>query len=130
VDRGELRRGGAEEAAEAVSRQPSAVSPEEAGEGEGEGGAGVRGRAAGAARRRGAVIVDLGRNAVAGLALAEQIDASDAAVHLFVAGVRDADQTRKLRALGSAESFRAPPGDPAVADAVARTITGGARRAP
>ena len=79
-----------------------------------------------------ALIVDIGRNPVEGIALATKIDASDNAVHLFVAGVRDADQSRKLRELGSAETFRAPPGDAAVADAVASALTkpGGARRAP
>ncbi len=74
-----------------------------------------------------ALVIDVGRNPIEGLALAEKVDGSDAEVHLFVAGVRDAVQARKLRALGSAEQFRAPPGDAAVADAVARAM-GGARR--
>jgi predicted DNA-binding protein (MmcQ/YjbR family) len=79
-----------------------------------------------------ALIVDIGRNPIEGMALAAKIDASDKPVHLFVAGVRDAAQSRKLRALGSAETFRAPAGDAEVADAVARALTksGGARRAP
>jgi predicted DNA-binding protein (MmcQ/YjbR family) len=81
-----------------------------------------------------ALIVDIGRNPRAGIALAEQIDASDKPVHLFVTGVRDADQERKLHKLGSAESFRAPPGDAEVTEAVARAIipvkkTNAARRA-
>jgi predicted DNA-binding protein (MmcQ/YjbR family) len=79
-----------------------------------------------------ALIVDIGRNPVEGIALATKVDASDKPVHLFIAGVRDADQSRKLRDLGSAETFRAPPGDAAVADAVARALSakGAARRAP
>jgi predicted DNA-binding protein (MmcQ/YjbR family) len=74
-----------------------------------------------------ALVVDIGRNPVDGIALATKIDASDAALHLFVAGVRDADQKRKLRDLGSAELFAAPAGDAKVADAVARAL-GGARQ--
>jgi predicted DNA-binding protein (MmcQ/YjbR family) len=70
-----------------------------------------------------ALIVDIGRNPVEGMALAAKIDASDKPVHLFVAGVRDADQSRKLRALGSAECFRAPAGDGEVADAVAAALS-------
>ncbi|HXU68162.1 MAG TPA: MmcQ/YjbR family DNA-binding protein [Polyangia bacterium] len=70
-----------------------------------------------------ALVIDIGRNPVDGIALAKKIDGSDAAVHLFVAGVRDADQTRQLRALGSAECFRAPAGDAKVADAVAAALT-------
>jgi predicted DNA-binding protein (MmcQ/YjbR family) len=79
-----------------------------------------------------ALIVDIGRNPIEGIALATKVDASDKPVHLFIAGVRDADQSRKLRELGSAETFRAPPGDAEVAEAVARALTnsGGARRAP
>lgn len=79
-----------------------------------------------------AVIVDIGRNPAAGIALAERIDASDRPVHLFIAGVRDASQARRLRALGSAETFRRPPGDGQVAAAVAARLTEGAaaRRAP
>jgi predicted DNA-binding protein (MmcQ/YjbR family) len=79
-----------------------------------------------------ALIVDIGRNPIEGIALATKIDASDKPVHLFIAGVRDADQSRKLRDLGSAETFRAPAGDAAVADAVARALTTkrAARRAP
>jgi predicted DNA-binding protein (MmcQ/YjbR family) len=69
-----------------------------------------------------ALIVDIGRNPRQGLALAAQIDASDRPIHLFVTGVRDAEQERKLRALGSAESFRQPPGDAAVADAVVAAL--------
>lgn len=80
-----------------------------------------------------ALIVDLGRNPREGLALAEALDASDRAVHLFVCGVRDAEQARKLRGLGSAETFRAPPGDAevvaAVAAALATASADGARRA-
>ena len=80
-----------------------------------------------------ALVVDIGRNPVDGIALAQRIDASDKPVHLFIAGVRDADQLRKLRDLGSAECFRGPAGDAKVADAVAAALTkssGGARRAP
>jgi predicted DNA-binding protein (MmcQ/YjbR family) len=79
-----------------------------------------------------ALIVDIGRNPIEGIKLAAEVDASDAAVHLFVAGVRDADQARQLRGLGSAETFRAPPGDAEVVGAVAAALTrkGGARRAP
>jgi predicted DNA-binding protein (MmcQ/YjbR family) len=76
-----------------------------------------------------ALVVDIGRNPPEGIALARKIDEGDAEVHLFIAGVRDAAQARELRDLGSAETFRAPPGDDAVADAVA-TALGGARRAP
>jgi predicted DNA-binding protein (MmcQ/YjbR family) len=76
-----------------------------------------------------AIVVDIGRNPPEGIALARKIDEGDAEVHLFVAGVRDAAQARELRALGSAETFRAPPGDDEVADAIA-TALGGARRAP
>src|SRR5206468_912937 len=79
-----------------------------------------------------ALIVDIGRNPPDGIALAQKIDASDKPIHLFVAGVRDAAQARELRELGSAETFRAPPGDVAVADAVAKALAGatkgGARR--
>jgi predicted DNA-binding protein (MmcQ/YjbR family) len=70
-----------------------------------------------------ALVIDIGRNPVDGIALAKKIDESDAAVHLFVAGVRDADQKRQLRELGSAELFSAPAGDTKVADAVAAAIT-------
>jgi len=70
-----------------------------------------------------ALIVDIGRNPIEGLRLAAEVDASDKPVHLFVAGVRDGAQARKLRDLGSAESFRAPPGDAAVVDAVAKTLS-------
>jgi predicted DNA-binding protein (MmcQ/YjbR family) len=78
-----------------------------------------------------ALVIDIGRNPVDGIALAQKVDASDKPVHLFVAGVRDADQTRKLRELGSAECFRVAAGDAKVADAVAAALTkGGARRGP
>lgn len=77
-----------------------------------------------------ALVVDVGRNPIESIALARRIDGDDAEVHLFIAGVRDAEQMRSLRDLGSAETFRAPPGDDAVADAVAAAMTGGARRAP
>jgi hypothetical protein len=70
-----------------------------------------------------ALVIDIGRNPIDGIALAKKIDESDAAVHLFVAGVRDADQKRKLRELGSAELFAAPAGDAKVADAVAAALT-------
>jgi predicted DNA-binding protein (MmcQ/YjbR family) len=70
-----------------------------------------------------ALVIDIGRNPVDGIALAKKIDGSDAAVHLFVAGVRDADQKRQLRELGSAECFGAPAGDAKVADAVAAALT-------
>jgi predicted DNA-binding protein (MmcQ/YjbR family) len=71
-----------------------------------------------------ALIVDLGRNPREGLELAEALDESDKAVHLFVAGVRDADQSRRLRKLGSAETFKAPPGDDEVVAAVAAALRG------
>ena len=74
-----------------------------------------------------ALVIDIGRNPIDGIALAQKIDASDRPVHLFIAGVRDADQTRKLRELGSAECFRAPAGDAKVADAVARALIGSRR---
>jgi DNA-binding response OmpR family regulator len=65
--------------------------------------------------RRGAVIIDLGRRPGEGLALAAEIDASDRAVHLFIVGVRDADQARQVRSrASSADLFRAPPGDATV----------------
>jgi len=70
-----------------------------------------------------ALVIDIGRNPVDGIALAKKIDEGDAAVHLFVAGVRDADQKRQLRELGSAELFSVPAGDAKVADAVARVLT-------
>ena len=70
-----------------------------------------------------ALVIDIGRNPVDGIALAKRIDESDAAVHLFIAGVRDADQKRQLREVGSAELFGAPAGDAKVADAVARSLT-------
>jgi len=70
-----------------------------------------------------ALVIDIGRNPIDGIALAKKIDESDAAVHLFIAGVRDADQKRQLRELGSAELFGAPAGDAKVADAVARALT-------
>jgi predicted DNA-binding protein (MmcQ/YjbR family) len=76
-----------------------------------------------------ALVVDIGRNPPEGIALARKVDEGDAEVHLFVAGVRDAVQARELRELGSAETFRAPPGDDEVADAVVKAL-GGARRAP
>ncbi|HEY2745905.1 MAG TPA: MmcQ/YjbR family DNA-binding protein [Polyangia bacterium] len=77
-----------------------------------------------------ALVIDIGRNPLDGIALAQQIDASDKPVHLFVAGVRDADQMRKLRDLGSAECFRTAAGDAKVADAVAAALVkkDGARR--
>jgi predicted DNA-binding protein (MmcQ/YjbR family) len=79
-----------------------------------------------------ALVIDIGRNPLDGIALAREIDASDKPVHLFIAGVRDAEQMRKLRDLGSAECFRTAAGDAKVADAVAAAITkpGGARRGP
>jgi len=70
-----------------------------------------------------ALVIEIGRNPIDGIALAKKIDESDAAVHLFIAGVRDADQKRQLRELGSAELFGAPAGDAKVADAVARALT-------
>jgi predicted DNA-binding protein (MmcQ/YjbR family) len=76
-----------------------------------------------------ALIVDLGRNPREGLALAEALDASDRAVHLFVVGVRDAEQARRVRQLGSAEAFRAPPGDEKVVAAVAKVFAPRHRRA-
>jgi predicted DNA-binding protein (MmcQ/YjbR family) len=75
-----------------------------------------------------ALVIDIGRNPIDGIALAQKIDASDKPVHLFVAGVRDADQMRKLRELGSAECFRTAAGDAKVADAVAAALTKAAAR--
>ena len=75
-------------------------------------------------RRVKALIVDVGRNPREGLLLAEQVDASDHPIHLFVTGVRDAAQERALAKLGSAETFRDPPGDDAVVAAVAGVLLG------
>jgi hypothetical protein len=75
-------------------------------------------------RRIEALIVDVGRNPREGLLLAEKVDASDHPIHLFVTGVRDAAQERALAKLGSAETFRDPPGDDAVVAAVAGVLLG------
>jgi predicted DNA-binding protein (MmcQ/YjbR family) len=67
-----------------------------------------------------AVIIDVGRSQDEGLALAGEIDASDHAIHLFVVGIRDgAAHKRAQTAATSAALFRDPPGDPAVAEAIA-----------
>jgi hypothetical protein len=72
-----------------------------------------------------AVIVDVGRLQDEGLALAAEIDASDLPIHLFIAGIRDADARKRAQsAATSAELFREPPGDPAVADAIHVTLAG------
>jgi hypothetical protein len=71
-----------------------------------------------------ALIVDIGRNPREGLVLAEKVDASDRPIHLFVTGVRDGAQERTLHKLGSAETFRAPPGDDAVVAAIAAVLLG------
>ena len=69
-----------------------------------------------------AVIIDLGRSQDEGLELAGEIDASDREIHLFLAGVRDGKTDKRAALLAtSAERFRDPPGDPAVADAIAAT---------
>jgi predicted DNA-binding protein (MmcQ/YjbR family) len=70
-----------------------------------------------------AVIIDAGRLADEGIALAGEIDASDHAVHIFVAGIRDARMHKRAAAAAtSAELFRAPPGDATVAASVAATL--------
>lgn len=70
-----------------------------------------------------AVIIDIGRAQDDGIALAEEIDTSDAEIHLFIVGVRDAKARKRAQtAATSAELFTVPPGDPAVADAVLKTL--------
>jgi predicted DNA-binding protein (MmcQ/YjbR family) len=70
-----------------------------------------------------AVIVDLGRLQDEGLELAGEIDQSDHEIHLFLVGVRDAVARKRAQsAATSAELFKEPPGDPAVADAIAETL--------
>ena len=70
-----------------------------------------------------AVIIDIGRAQDDGLALAGEIDASDAEIHLFIVGVRDAKARKRAQAAAtSAELFAVPPGDPAVADAVLKAL--------
>ena len=70
-----------------------------------------------------AVIVDVGRQPDDGLALAAEIDASDHEIHIFVAGIRDAAARKRAEsAATSAELFKQPPGDPAVADAITATL--------
>jgi len=67
-----------------------------------------------------AVIIDVGRSQDDGLALAGEVDASDHAIHLFVVGIRDAAAHKRAQvAATSASLFRDPPGDPAVAEAIA-----------
>jgi predicted DNA-binding protein (MmcQ/YjbR family)/CheY-like chemotaxis protein len=70
-----------------------------------------------------AAILDVGRSQDEGLALAAEIDASDHPIHLFIAGIRDARAHKKAEQVAtSAERFREPPGDPAVAAAIATTL--------
>jgi predicted DNA-binding protein (MmcQ/YjbR family) len=67
-----------------------------------------------------AVIIDVGRSQDDGLALAGEIDASDLPIHLFVVGIRDgAAHKRAQAAATSAGLYRDPPGDAAVAGAIA-----------
>jgi predicted DNA-binding protein (MmcQ/YjbR family) len=74
-------------------------------------------------KRLDAAILDLGRSPGVGLALAEEIDASDHPIHLFVAGIRDARADKRVAAgATSAERFRAPPGDAEVVSAIAATL--------
>jgi predicted DNA-binding protein (MmcQ/YjbR family) len=69
------------------------------------------------------LIVDLGRAQDDGLALAAEIDAGDWPIHLFLVGIRDGRADKRAAASAtSAERFRAPPGDPAVAEAIAATL--------
>ncbi|HZS40362.1 MAG TPA: MmcQ/YjbR family DNA-binding protein [Polyangia bacterium] len=70
-----------------------------------------------------AVIVDLGRLQDEGLELAGEIDQSDFEILLFLVGVRDAVARKRAQsAATSADLFKEPPGDPAVADAIVATL--------
>jgi predicted DNA-binding protein (MmcQ/YjbR family) len=70
-----------------------------------------------------AVIIDVGRLQDEGLALAGEIDQSDFPILLFIVGIRDAAANKRAQTLAtSADLFRAPPGDPAVVDAVTATL--------
>jgi predicted DNA-binding protein (MmcQ/YjbR family) len=70
-----------------------------------------------------AVIVDVGRAQDEGLKLAADIDESDLEIHLFIVGIRDAAAKKRAQsAATSADLFRAPPGDAAVADAIAAVL--------
>jgi predicted DNA-binding protein (MmcQ/YjbR family) len=70
-----------------------------------------------------AVIIDVGRLAAEGLALAAEIEESDHPILLFIVGVRDgAAQKRAEQSASSADLHRAPAGDPAVADAIIATL--------
>jgi len=76
-----------------------------------------------------AVILDVGRLQDEGLTLAAEIDSSDLPIHLFIAGIRDAAARKRAQtAATSAELFRAPPGDPEVADAIHATLARYAKR--
>lgn len=71
-----------------------------------------------------ALIVDLGKRAAEGLALAGEVDQSDAPVHIFLAGIPDGKLRKRAQAAAtSAELFRGPPGDPEVLDAVVKTFS-------
>ncbi len=75
-----------------------------------------------------ALIVDVGRRAGEGLALAAEVEASDHPILLFLVGVRDGATERRARALGeggcpSADLHRPAGGDPSVADAIVATLT-------
>jgi predicted DNA-binding protein (MmcQ/YjbR family) len=72
-----------------------------------------------------AVIVDIGRQKDKGIALAEEIDASDAPIFLFVVGMSGGWGRKRVdTTLSSADFFKDPPGDPAVADAIAKALLG------
>ncbi len=95
---------------------------------------GASGTSAAARKKLGqldAVIIDVGRSADDGLSLAAEVDASDHPIHLFIVGIRDArSRKRAEQAATSAELFRAPPGDPEVAAAIATTLAAHPRRSP
>ncbi len=70
-----------------------------------------------------AVILDVGRAASNGLALAEEIENSDHPILLFIVGLRDgAAQKQAEQTASSADLHRGPAGDPEVADAIVATL--------
>jgi len=70
-----------------------------------------------------AVVIDLGRQQEEGLQLAAEIDDSDHAVAIFLAGLRDAAARRRAKDLSSADLFTAAPGDPEVIAAITRCLS-------
>jgi CheY-like chemotaxis protein len=69
------------------------------------------------------IIIDVGTRQAEGLALAAEIDASDAPIMIFLVGLRDGAARKKAQsAATSADLFREPPGDPAVVAAVLDTL--------